>query len=540
MTSNFLYYGDNLDILRRYIKDETIDLIYLDPPFNSQQNYNVLFAEKSGVRSAAQIKAFGDTWKWDQGAAQTYQQVVEAGGTLSETLQGFRRLLGSNNMLAYLVMMAPRLAELWRVLKPTGTIYLHCDPTASHYLKLLMDSIFDVKNFRNEIVWKRSQPKSHVKLRFSRAHDVLLCYAKTEAASLYLPYTHHDPAYIKKFYRYVEPETGRRYQLGDLTNPNPDRPNLVYEFLGVTKVWRWTEDRMQEAYKAGLIVQPQPGAIPRYKRYLDEMEGTLPTDVWDDIEHLHGSHKERLGYPTQKPLALLERIIKASSKEGDIVLDPFCGCGTTIAAAQKLERKWVGIDITTIAINLIKTRLLGAYGEAITKTYTMRGEPTTYSEAQALAEQDKYQFQWWALGLVGARGTEEKKGADQGIDGRLYFHDEAPGGKTKQVIFSVKGGHTSVKDVRDLRGVVEREQAEIGVLITLQEPTQPMRTEATGVGFYQSSWGKHPRLQILTIAELLESKRIDMPPLGQVNITFKKAPRTKGEEPETPTLPLMD
>ncbi|MBV8822365.1 MAG: restriction endonuclease [Chloroflexi bacterium] len=540
MTSNFLYYGDNLDILRRYIKDETIDLIYLDPPFNSQQNYNVLFAEKSGVRSAAQIKAFGDTWKWDQGAAQTYQQVVEAGGTLSETLQGFRRLLGSNNMLAYLVMMAPRLAELWRVLKPTGTIYLHCDPTASHYLKLLMDSIFDVKNFRNEIVWKRSQPKSHVKLRFSRAHDVLLCYAKTEAASLYLPYTHHDPAYIKKFYRYVEPETGRRYQLGDLTNPNPDRPNLVYEFLGVTKVWRWTEDRMQEAYKAGLIVQPQPGAIPRYKRYLDEMEGTLPTDVWDDIEHLHGSHKERLGYPTQKPLALLERIIKASSKEGDIVLDPFCGCGTTIAAAQKLERKWVGIDITTIAINLIKTRLLGAYGEAITKTYTMRGEPTTYSEAQALAEQDKYQFQWWALGLVGARGTEEKKGADQGIDGRLYFHDEAPGGKTKQVIFSVKGGHTSVKDVRDLRGVVEREQAEIGVLITLQEPTQPMRTEATGAGFYQSSWGKHPRLQILTIAELLESKRIDMPPLGQVNITFKKAPRTKGEEPETPTLPLMD
>ncbi|MBV9020234.1 MAG: site-specific DNA-methyltransferase, partial [Ktedonobacteraceae bacterium] len=325
MTSNFLYYGDNLDILRRYIKDETIDLIYLDPPFNSQQNYNVLFAEKSGVRSAAQIKAFGDTWKWDQGAAQTYQQVVEAGGTLSETLQGFRRLLGSNNMLAYLVMMAPRLAELWRVLKPTGTIYLHCDPTASHYLKLLMDSIFDVRNFRNEIVWKRSQPKSHVKIRFSRAHDVLLCYAKTEAAPFYQAYTQHDPTYIKKFYRHVEPETGRRYQLDNLINPNPDRPNLVYEFLGVTKVWRWTEDRMQAAYKAGLIVQPHPGAIPRYKRYLDEMEGTLPTDVWDDIEHLHGSHKERLGYPTQKPLALLERIIKASSKEGDIVLDPFCG-----------------------------------------------------------------------------------------------------------------------------------------------------------------------------------------------------------------------
>jgi DNA modification methylase len=541
MTNNFLYYGDNLDILRRYIKDETIDLIYLDPPFNSQQDYNVLFAEKSGVRSAAQIKAFGDTWKWDQGAAQTYQRVVEAGGTLSETLQGFRRLLGSNNMLAYLVMMAPRLAELWRVMKPTGTIYLHCDPTASHYLKLLMDSIFDVKNFRNEIVWKRSQPKSHTKIRFSRAHDVLLCYAKTEASPFYQAYTQHDPTYIKKFYRHVEPETGRRYRLDNLANPNKNRPHLTYEFppgSGTTKVWRWTKERMTRAWEEGRVIIPGIGQVVAYKRYLDEMEGTLPTDVWDDIEHLHGSHKERLGYPTQKPLALLERIIKASSKEGDIVLDPFCGCGTTIAAAQKLGRKWIGIDITTIAINLIKTRLLSAYGETITKTYTMRGEPTTYSEAQALAEQDKYQFQWWALGLVGARGTEEKKGADQGIDGRLYFHDEAAGGKTKQVVFSVKGGHSGVKDVRDLRGVVEREQAEIGVLITLQEPTQPMRTEAAGTGFYQSAWGKHPRLQILTIAELLEGKRIDMPPLGQVNITFKKAPRAKSEEPETPMLPF--
>lgn len=263
-------------------------------------------------------------------------------------------------------------------------------------------------------------------------------------------------------------------------------------------------------------------------------------DVWE-IPSIGSADSQRLGYPTQKPLALLERIIGASTNPGDVVLDPFCGCGTTIDAAQRLERRWIGIDITSIAINLIKSRLLDTYGESITKTYLVRGEPTTYSEAQALAEFDKYQFQWWALGLVGARGVEEKKGADQGIDGRLYFHDEREGGKTKQVIFSVKGGHTSVKDVRDLRGVIEREKAEIGVLITLQEPTQPMRKEAADAGFYTSPWdGTHPRIQILTVAELLAGKRIDMPPTGQVNITFKKAPKNKGihEQVETLSLPL--
>jgi site-specific DNA-methyltransferase (adenine-specific) len=268
------------------------------------------------------------------------------------------------------------------------------------------------------------------------------------------------------------------------------------------------------------------------------MPGVAIQSMITDIPPLSAQSAEKLGYPTQKPLALLERIIKASSNEGDMVLDSFCGCGTTIDAAQKLKRHWIGIDITSLAINLIKTRLLGTYGEGITKTYTVRGEPTTFSEAQAFADYDKYQFQWWALGLVGARGVEEKKGADQGIDGRLYFHDEGEGGKTKQVIFSVKGGHTSVKDVRDLRGVIDREKAEIGVLLTLQESTQPMRTEASGAGFYQSAWGKHPRLQILTIAELLDGKRVDMPPLRQVNVTFKKAQKARGEQPESPTLPF--
>jgi DNA modification methylase len=543
MAENYLYYGDNLDILRRRIKDESVDLVYLDPPFNSSQDYNVLFAEKSGTRSTAQIKAFGDTWKWDTVASQTYTNVVEGGGKASEALQAFHKLLGTNDMLAYLTMMTPRLVELRRVLKPTGSIYLHCDPTASHYLKILMDAIFDVRDFRNEIIWRRTPAKGNVSRRLARNHDVILSYQKSDAATwneevVFTAYDLNDldeKTTAKYSHRDAD---GRLYQLDNLLSPNPDRPNLIYEFLGVTRVWRWTRERMQAAYNAGLIIQPRPGAVPRYKRYLDEQRGKPLADVWTDIDPLNSQAKERLGYPTQKPEVLLERIIRLTTNPGDVVLDPFCGCGTSIAAAQKLGRKWIGIDITSIAINLIKTRLLSTYGADIIKTYTVKGEPTKYFEAQALAELDKYQFQWWALGLVGARGTEEKKGADQGIDGRLYFHDEGTGGKTKQVIFSVKGGHTNVKDIRDLGHVITREQAELGVLITLQESTQPMRTEAAGAGFYQSAWGKHPRLQILTIAELLDGKRVDMPPLRQVNVTFKQAPKAKGEQPEMPTLPF--
>ncbi len=542
MAENFLYYGDNLDILRRHIKDESIDLVYLDPPFNSSQDYNVLFAEKSGTGSTAQIKAFGDTWKWDTVASQTYTDVVEAGGKASEALQAFHKLLGTNDMLAYLTMMTPRLVELRRVLKPTGSIYLHCDPTASHYLKMLMDAIFDVRNFRNEIIWKRTSAHSDTVqgnvLHMGRVHDVILFYTKTNRATRNSVYQPYSQGYIDDFYRYKDPD-GRLYRLGDITGPGgAAKGNPQYEFLGVTRFWRYSRERMQELYEQGRIIQTKPGAVPAYKRYLDEMPGVPLQDEWDDILPVGAQAKERLGYPTQKPLALLERIIQASSTPGDLVLDPFCGCGTTIAAAQKLGRHWIGIDITTIAINLIKTRLLDVYGADIIKTYTVRGEPTTLSEAQALADQDKYQFQWWALGLVGARGGEEKKGADQGIDGRLYFHDEGTGGKTKQVIFSVKGGHTNVKDIRDLGHVITREQAELGVLITLQDSTQPMRTEAAGAGFYQSAWGKHPRLQILTIAELLDGKRVDMPPLRQVNVTFKQAPKAKGEQPEMPTLPF--
>jgi DNA modification methylase len=540
MAENVLYYGDNLDILRRYIKDETVDLIYLDPPFKSEQDYNVLFAEQNGSRAAAQIKAFEDTWRWDQAAARAYQEIVETGpARVSQVMQGFHTFLDGTDMMAYLAMMAPRLVELRRVLKPTGSIYLHCDPTASHYLKMLMDAVFGPVNFKNEIVWKRAQPKSHTRIRLSRAHDTILCYGKTENAAFNQQYTHADMGYIEKFYRHVEPETGRRYMLGDLTNPNKDRPHLTYEFppgSGVVRVWWWTRERMVKGWKEGRVVLPEKGKIVRERRYLDEMPGRPVTDIWDDIEHLHGSHKESLGYPTQKPESLLERIIRASSNEGDLVLDPFCGCGTAVVVAERLKRRWMGIDITHLAVALMKHRLRDAFGKQV--KYRVVREPVSLPDARTLAEENRYQFQWWALGLVGARPVEQKKGADKGIDGRLYFHDEADieKTKTKQIVISVKSGKVGVKDIRDLRGVVDREKAQIGVLISMEKPTRAMRTEAAGAGFYKSPWGKHPVLQILTVEELLKGKTIDYPDVPGVNVTFKRAPKAKSKKTNDPEL----
>lgn len=538
-----LFYGDNLDVLRRYVDDKSVDLVYLDPPFNSNANYNVLFAEQDGTQAASQIKAFEDTWRWDQEAARAFEEVVEAGGEVSNAMRAFRTILPESNMLAYLAMMAPRLVELRRVLKPTGSLYLHCDPTASHYLKLLLDAVLSPKCFRNEIIWQRTLSKGLMKTRLPNNHDVILGYQAGKVATWNLdaafqPYDadNLDERTAKK-YCHHDPD-GRRYHLDNLLNPNHDRPNLEYEFLGVKRVWRWTKERMQAEYEAGRVVQPRPGAVPRYKRYLDEQRGRPFGDVWADIPPLNSQAAERLGYQTQKPAALLERIIELTTATGGLVLDPFCGCGTTIAAAEKLNRRWVGIDITYQATNLIKSRLMHAFGDTV--SYTVVGEPTTLEDANRLAEEDRDQFEAWALGLVGARNAAKKKGRDRGIDGRLLFHEKI-GGKTREALISVKSGTTGPADVRDLRGVIEREEAELGVLITMREPTKDMRAEAASAGFYRSgsegvgTWGQHPRLQIVTVAELLDGKRIDMPsPSG--NLTFPKAPRVERRRPTTEPL----
>ncbi|MCX6354052.1 MAG: DNA methyltransferase [Candidatus Aureabacteria bacterium] len=546
---NTLYYGDNLDILRRDIPSESIDLVYLDPPFSSNADYNVLFSEKDGSRAASQIRAFTDTWTWGQEDEKVFAELVTAGGKAADVMQAFRVFLGPCDLLAYLVMMAPRLVELRRAMKSAASIYLHCDPTASHYLKLLMDAIFGPENFSNEVIWIRSLPHGNVRQMYGRSHDVILFYSKGTDTVWNRPFKPHRAKYIEDFYRYVDPDTGRKYRLVSCINPNPDRPNLTYEWNGNVRVWKWTRVRMQVTHDKGLLVYSKNG-IPSYKNYLDEMKGTPMQDVWDDIPPLMGSSNERLGYPTQKPEALLERIISASSNPGDVVLDPFCGCGTTIAAAQKLNRLWIGIDITHLAITLMKQRLKDTFGvEVVSRNmkagevrespgkpyFAVVGEPVSVPDAAALAESDPYQFQWWALGLVGARPAEGKKGADKGIDGKIVFQGDEVG-KFENVIISVKGGNATVSHIRDLRGVVDREKAAIGVLISMEEPTKPMNTEAATAGFYESKlWNKkYPKIQLLTISDLLTGAQVKMPPIKQVSTTFKRAERhtEKGEQLE--------
>jgi len=480
--------------------------------------------------------AFEDTWEWNVDAERAYEEIVERGGRVSEAMRAFRTFLGHSDMMAYLAMMAPRLIELRRVLKETGSIYLHCDPTASHYLKMLMDAVFGPTNFRNEITWKRRLGMSsavHKSNRFGTCTDIIFFYAKSAAAPFFPQYNKESAdyqAYVAERFTMVD-ENGRRYHAGDLTNP-AYRPNLVYEYKGYRPPphgWAITREKMEQWDKEGRLYFPKDknGRIRR-KRFADELKGMPVQNLWTDIPEINSQAQERLGYPTQKPEALLGRIIKASSGEGQVVLDPFCGCGTAISVAQRLNRRWIGIDITHLAIGLIKQRLTDAFGEAVRDTYEVIGEPVDLTGAQRLAQDDPYQFQWWALSLVGARPTEEKKGADRGIDGRLYFHDENKRDrKTKQIIFSVKAGHVQSAYVRDLRGVIEREDAQIGVLICMEAPTKPMLTEAAEAGFYKPPGleDRYPRIQILTIEELLAGKGVGYPRL--LEVTFKKAPKAR-------------
>jgi site-specific DNA-methyltransferase (adenine-specific) len=504
--TNHLYYGDNLHILRSDIASESVDLVYLDPPFNSQANYNILFKAHSGEQSPAQIEAFGDTWHWNEHAEEAFDEVMRGRNSdAAEMLRAMRSFLKENDMMAYLAMMSVRLLELHRVLKPTGSLYLHCDATASHYLKILLDAVFGPFGYRNEIIWKRSNPKSLATVNFPTCTDTILRYAKGPKVTFHPSFEAHDPEYVEKAYRYKD--EGGEYRLLPLLNPNDNRPNLTYEFLGVTRVWRWTKERMQEAYDAGLVVQLKPGAVPQYKKYLKDSKGRTVTNCWTDIPQAAGN--ESLGYPTQKPVTLLERIIAASSNFGEVILDPFCGCGTTIHAAQKLGRRWIGIDITHLAISLIEKRLKDAFPDI---SFDVHGTPKDLGGAIALSERDRYQFQWWAISLVNAIPYGgKKKGADSGIDGVIYFKPD--GRTTEKAIVSVKGGgNVNVGMIRDLAHVVDREQARIGLFITLADPTGPMKTEAVRTGYYQSPHhGKFPKIQILTIDELLSGKKAQVP-----------------------------
>ncbi len=544
ITRNTLFYGDNLPILRDLPAD-FVDLVYLDPPFNSNRNYNVLFRDESGNEADAQIEAFQDTWHWSAHTEHLYRQIVtQADEPVSRMIEAMRGFVGENQLMAYVVMLAARLVELHRVLKPTGSLYLHCDPTASHYLKVVLDTIFGAQNYRNEIVWKRQSAHSDAKTKFPDVTDTIFLYAKTNRATFTPIYGEHDKGYLSKNYRYDDNDGRGRYRLGDITSPNP-RPNMIYEWLGFVapaKGWRFQLETMKKLHEEGRIYYPKhtDGTLdtskrPAVKRYIGESEGSIITNVWTDIVPLHSSDAERLGYPTQKPVAILERIVLASSNPGDLVLDPFCGCGTAVAAAQKLGRKWIGIDITHLSIALQKMRLKDSFGLLPGKDYDVHGEPVDYASAVQLAQDDRYQFQWWALSLIQARpigttggGREGKKGADQGIDGVITFVDDASN-KAKRAIVQVKSGGVNAAAIRDLIGTVQREGAPIGIFITLEQPSKPMLLEAARAGFYHSPGWKqdYPRIQILTIQDLLNGATVKMPP---TSVTFKQAEKVDEQD----------
>ena len=531
MRMNQLYYGDNLDILRTHIPDESIDLIYIDPPFNSNQAYNVIFSETEGSSSQAQIQAFEDTWRWGESTEQAYHElVVTAPHLLVETIKSFRGFLTETNLMAYLVMMALRLVELHRVLKPTGSFYLHCDPAASHYLKIILDQIFGVENFRNEVVWKRFNFHADAK-RYGRITDRLLFYTRSDAFCWDQPRMPFSDDYVRS--KFTHKDGQGIFRLDNLNPPGGRGP--VYEFRGITRPWRYTEEKMKELDSQGRIYCAKRGNVPQLKRYLDELDGQAVPELWQDIPPINPRAKERLGYPTQKPEALLERIIEASSNEGDVVLDAFCGCGTAIAVAQRLNRRWIGVDITHLAIALLKYRLADAFGDDV--KYEVIGEPKDAQSAKALAVQDRYQFQWWALSLIRARPYQgKKKGADEGVDGVIYYEDVDPDkpkkSLTRKIVVQVKSGKVSVKDIRELKSVVDSQDAVIGVFITLNPPTQPMVKEAATAGRFQWLHVAHttyPKIQIRTIEELLSGGGIEYPQTP-VDVTFRRAERAGPKE----------
>ncbi|KQS49683.1 MULTISPECIES: DNA methyltransferase [unclassified Sphingomonas] len=529
---NHLFYGDNLAVLRKEVADESVDLVYLDPPFNSNANYNILFRSPTGPSADAQIEAFEDTWHWNIVAEDAFDQVARSGNTKAfDLLNAMRGFLGDNDMMAYLAMMAVRLIELHRVLKPTGSLYLHCDPTASHYLKLLLDGVFGAKLFRNEIIWKRTNAHNDASqgmTRFGRTHDVILFYAKERNACWNLQFSRYDASYLKQHYANID-TAGRRYKTSDLTAAKPGG-DVSYEFRGVTppsgRYWAYSRANLEKFDTEGRLQFAAKSGMPRLKQYLEDMPGVTLGDQWDDISPINSQAQERLGYPTQKPVALLERIIAASSNAGDVVLDPFCGCGTAVHAAEKLGRQWIGIDVTHLAISLIEKRMRDAFPAV---TFTVEGTPKDLASAHDLALRDKYQFQWWAVSMVDALPFGgRKKGADGGIDGLIYFNDHDPAsGKmvTHRAIVSVKGGlNPDTTMVETLAATIAREKAPIGILIMNAKPTREMERRAAAVGIYRAGVDEtFPKLQILTLADLFQGKRPRIPNVDRA--AFRRAAR---------------
>ena len=525
---NTLFYGDNLDIMREHIADETVDLIYLDPPFNSARDYNVLFKQAKRDENQAQITAFTDTWQWSK---LRYEEFFDdsRNAKLFDLMESLHRILGQSEMMAYLLMMAPRLLEMYRVLKPTGSLYLHCDPVASHYLKIMLDVVFGPMRFRNEITWKRTSAH-HDARRYGNVADILLFYAKSTQWTWNQQRRRYSEAMLGR-YRNTDPD-GRRWWDGDLTQAGGGPPRQFGERGEIAppsgRHWMFDQEGVDRLLAEDRIYWTREGT-PRLKRYLDEAPGVVLQNIWTDIPPVNSQAREATGYATQKPLALLERIINASSNPGDLVLDPFCGCGTAVVAAEKLGRRWIGIDITYIALDLMVSRLAKDFGLKPRKDYDVLGEPKDAYSARKLFEESPKQFELWAVSLVAGVPQPDKSG-DRGIDGKVYFQDLES--KLQYAVCQVKGGHLTPSVIRDFTHVIEREKAAMGYFISLGTPTKGMYQEAEEIGFFDSPSGrKIPKLQIRTIKELLDGKEFDFPKGYSLKSAGKRLTRT-GEQKE--------
>jgi site-specific DNA-methyltransferase (adenine-specific) len=537
--NNHLYYGDNLTVMQS-MPNACVDLIYLDPPFNSQRNYNLIYKKLTGLPVPEQEEAFCDAWDLDPEKEKFVRnlkevlknEVYEVDPDVFSFWQAWMTALSHTQprLLAYLVYMSHRLCEMKRILKPAGSIYLHCDSTASHYIKVIMDGIFGHQNFRNEIIWKRQSAHSDAKRRFADVTDTILFYSRSNLTQFKPIYGEHDPDYISKFYRFDDHDGRGPYRLGDMASPNP-RPNMMYEWMGFSypaKGWRYQRSTMQKLHDEARIYYPrnQDGSLDTskrlaLKRYLNEQEGSIITNVWTDINPLHSTNTETLGYPTQKPIALLERIIQVSSNPGDVVFDPFCGCGSAIYAAHQLGRKWMGCDIAILSVQIVRDVLEKRYGLIEDEHYEISGIPLSIEGAADLFKRDTRQFQHWSVEIAGGFSSTKHSG-DQGIDGRIHFQTEDG---LKNMVLSVKGGHITPAYVRELRGVLERERdSEMAGFICLQEPTKGMRDEAAAAGLYTYLGTDYHRLQIRTIQDLLDGRGFDTPSKVQTLNWVKQIP----------------
>ncbi len=507
-------------MLRERIADESVDLVYLDPPFNSNRDYNVLFKEQTGAPAEAQVKAFTDTWKWSPDLYAEWDAFVDScpNQPLVSLMQSFIQYLKRNDVTAYLARMTPRLYELHRVLKPTGSLYLHCDPAASHYLKIILDQIFGPRHFVNEISWLRTNAHNNVAKGFSRLHDIVFMYRKGQECTWHPPRGNFSDQQLA---RYKEGDDGRMFTGQDLTITGTGtygRDDWRGSQPPPNRSWAYSLEQREEWLENGLILFKQDGS-PRLdgrKVFLDEKEGKVIGDFWSDINRVGNTAAERLGYPTQKPVALLKRILEASSNPGDVVLDPFCGCGTTIMAAQELGRKWIGIDITATATSLIEARLFDTFHIHNGKKgdYDILGLPTTEAEAHELASRDKHEFQKWAISLVPrAMPWQEKKGADGGVDGFVRFRMPASR-EVDLTIISVKGGQTlKMDDVKNLQATMAQNGAKLGFLISLVPPTKGIVDWAAKEPRVKSPDGGDPvpSIQCRTVAQLLRGEGFAFP-----------------------------